>query len=299
MQKRNVAFTLIELLVVIAIIAILAAILFPVFAQAKMAAKKATALSSAKQIALGFHMYAGDYDDKAVLTGTYPADGKSFTPTINGSSYAAGVMPYTSMLAPYIKNWDLWHVPADNVATESDLGDDSLWDGQFKGKPARLSFNYVSHLDTQEAGGWLDRNTGMSPFLWDVSQYGHPVRSLTEMSDPSNTIAFAEVWAERHGNNGGGGRLGVINGSVMFGCDAWKLAGRVPLSGAPSDRLPQGGDNCDAITHDATRVPTVGYGGMANYAMADGSAKGLRWGQVRMNDFHKFKIQKPSTTFNP
>lgn len=62
-MKSLRGFTLIELLVVIAIIAILAAILFPVFAQAKAAAKKATVLSNAKQMAVSFLMYAGDYED--------------------------------------------------------------------------------------------------------------------------------------------------------------------------------------------------------------------------------------------
>lgn len=61
MKRRG--FTLIELLVVIAIIAILAAILFPVFAQAKVAAKKASDLSNQKQLSLGCVMYAGDSDD--------------------------------------------------------------------------------------------------------------------------------------------------------------------------------------------------------------------------------------------
>ena len=61
MNRRG--FTLIELLVVIAIIAILAAILFPVFAQAKRAAKLTQAISNEKQITLGTLLYGGDYDE--------------------------------------------------------------------------------------------------------------------------------------------------------------------------------------------------------------------------------------------
>jgi prepilin-type N-terminal cleavage/methylation domain-containing protein len=66
MNRNRRAFTLIELLVVIAIIAILAAILFPVFAQAKMAAKKTVALSNAKQVALASFIYMNDYDDNLI-----------------------------------------------------------------------------------------------------------------------------------------------------------------------------------------------------------------------------------------
>ena len=66
MQRRskNTAFTLIELLVVIAIIAILAAILFPVFAQAKNAAKQTQCISNVKQFGIGFTMYLNDADDR-------------------------------------------------------------------------------------------------------------------------------------------------------------------------------------------------------------------------------------------
>jgi len=64
MNSHKKAFTLIELLVVIAIIAILAAILFPVFAQAKVAAKKTACLSNTKQYLTGTHMYLADFDDR-------------------------------------------------------------------------------------------------------------------------------------------------------------------------------------------------------------------------------------------
>jgi len=76
---RHKAFTLIELLVVIAIIAILAAILFPVFAQAKLAAKKTVALSNAKEIATANLIYMGDYDDHLVKEFFgFPADCQSW-----------------------------------------------------------------------------------------------------------------------------------------------------------------------------------------------------------------------------
>ena len=62
-KQRGRGFTLIELLVVIAIIAILAAILFPVFARARENARKTNCASNVKQILLGIHQYAQDYDE--------------------------------------------------------------------------------------------------------------------------------------------------------------------------------------------------------------------------------------------
>src|SRR4051794_16440535 len=72
------AFTLIELLVVIAIIAILAAILFPVFAQAKAAAKKTACLSNVKQMATAAQLYLGDNDDSYPSTVAYFPSGFTF-----------------------------------------------------------------------------------------------------------------------------------------------------------------------------------------------------------------------------
>jgi prepilin-type N-terminal cleavage/methylation domain-containing protein/prepilin-type processing-associated H-X9-DG protein len=88
MQRRK-AFTLIELLVVIAIIAILAAILFPVFAQAKAAAKRTQALSNMKQTSLGLKLYSGDYDDVTVWAWWNDDQGEG-----NFSQWAQRILPY-------------------------------------------------------------------------------------------------------------------------------------------------------------------------------------------------------------
>lgn len=95
------AFTLIELLVVIAIIAILAAILFPVFAQAKAAAKKTACLSNTKQTSTGTQMYMGDFDD---VLPVWTANACNTQPPINGGgSFDTGYM-YNNLIQPYIKN---------------------------------------------------------------------------------------------------------------------------------------------------------------------------------------------------
>lgn len=95
------AFTLIELLVVIAIIAILAAILFPVFAQAKAAAKQTQNLSNMKQISLAAQIYAADYDD---LIPQDPASGTNFCPSGNGGTIDRwGNYYWIFLLNPYTK----------------------------------------------------------------------------------------------------------------------------------------------------------------------------------------------------
>src|SRR5690349_6647142 len=93
-QKQR-GFTLIELLVVIAIIAILAAILFPVFAQAKQPAKKTAELSNMKQIGLGFIMYASDSDDVAPFNRVV-ADPSHW--------WTANMLNWKDLIYPYIKN---------------------------------------------------------------------------------------------------------------------------------------------------------------------------------------------------
>jgi prepilin-type N-terminal cleavage/methylation domain-containing protein/prepilin-type processing-associated H-X9-DG protein len=105
-MTRRTGFTLIELLVVIAIIAILAAILFPVFAQAREKARSASCLSNQKQIGLGIMMYVQDYDETYPMAYYY----------INGANSANGYVQWTGLVNPYVKqlkgNTTIWVCPS-------------------------------------------------------------------------------------------------------------------------------------------------------------------------------------------
>jgi len=112
------AFTLIELLVVIAIIAILAAILFPVFAQAKSAAKKASCLSNVKQMATAAQLYLGDYDDTYPVGSYSEPSGFAFSNTlywyfglILTSGSTAVLDTKRGLLYPYEKSGQIVNCP--------------------------------------------------------------------------------------------------------------------------------------------------------------------------------------------
>lgn len=117
-------FTLIELLVVIAIIAILAAILFPVFSQAKAAAKKTVDLSNMKQIALALTMYSDDNDDQI--------------PPCREDLLNKGQTTWVDAIQPYVKTLLLKKSPFDNA---------SAWDDPVT--PRRTSYGLNAYYDFQ------------------------------------------------------------------------------------------------------------------------------------------------------
>jgi prepilin-type N-terminal cleavage/methylation domain-containing protein/prepilin-type processing-associated H-X9-DG protein len=100
------AFTLIELLVVIAIIAILAAILFPVFAQAREKARQSACLSNLKQVGIALQMYTQDYDETVPSARTFGRWWTKYDPRSWPEPFAR------DQLMPYVKNEALWNCPS-------------------------------------------------------------------------------------------------------------------------------------------------------------------------------------------
>ena len=163
---KRCGFTLIELLVVIAIVAILAAILFPVFAQAKRAAKDASALSNVKQIALGGTLYSGDADDTIILWET-PA-----SPWIS----------WPILIQPYVKSTDMmWDPGRGKPASISTAGP---WDAR-----PRLDWSWQAHMAINRyayATGYNGDKTQTSipavaeRIAWLYSERQHSDRALSQ-----------------------------------------------------------------------------------------------------------------------
>lgn len=115
MKKHNRGFTLIELLVVIAIIAILAAILFPVFAQARESARQITCASRFHQVGRALIMYTSDYDTTQPLTQWFA----SFAG--DPEDQQCGDRILAQLIQPYAKNWIVFRCPSDPHATDAIL----------------------------------------------------------------------------------------------------------------------------------------------------------------------------------
>ena len=275
------AFTLIELLVVIAIIAILAAILFPVFAQAKAAAKQTTCLSNQRQIGIATMMYASDYDDRYMAWA-------ALSPPINGGN--TNFMPPEMQTMPYAKNDRIWTCPSDPQRRVNPNGI-PWWDGSYRTKLVTRSYSYVGPIYTvQHGSSGVDPNTGLYKFLTPGS-WNTTGRSTTEFSDPAGTIAWVEQYSPAVADQ----YVGGIWGSGFIDCDTGKLAGRNYPSQGPADNGPP---PC-ATSNSYRGLPTVGHREKGNYVFTDGHARVMPWGFVRKNDFAAFKVVKTDQSFIP
>ncbi len=178
-QRR--AFTLIELLVVIAIIAILAAILFPVFARAREQARKASCQSNLKQIGLSIAMYVQDYDE------TYPMAYMAYSapqPDWTGNNTATPTYWYM-ILQPYVKNKQLFVCPtAGKIQGSGGYGWNicgTKYTGSSDGTGNGFGFNAGSVQTETPTGGFV---------------------KLAEVQESSNTVIVADPPSNGYSNNG-------------------------------------------------------------------------------------------------
>ncbi|HEY3783428.1 MAG TPA: prepilin-type N-terminal cleavage/methylation domain-containing protein [Fimbriimonadaceae bacterium] len=306
------AFTLIELLVVIAIIAILAAILFPVFAQAKAAAKKTADLSNQKQIALGLIMYTNDYDDTFPQT-SYEQDtaaqqsvagfAGTYNPQNPNGTYQ---IHWTYNIQPYIKNWQIFVSPLDSVPITTD-------------SPCPNGISDVGKLNSsgQMYCDWAAQSQSYIPFYNTLPAHDWTVVNSTSYSSPSQEAMVGEhrfdgLAADDHkgvsgfypsqpcgGLNGGtlttlppvgapaSSPVNSTTGYIQFNANwlgqEWTY---IQQSGAAGNSTYKSGFK----DYDAIRVSWDLYGTFngSNYAFADGHAKYQTLGQLVNPNAYEF-----------
>jgi prepilin-type N-terminal cleavage/methylation domain-containing protein/prepilin-type processing-associated H-X9-DG protein len=275
-RNRSAAFTLIELLVVIAIIAILAAILFPVFAQAREKARQAGCLSNLKQIGLATMMYVQDYDE------TYPC---GWHPTNPGGNEWRSM--WRVCLQPYIQKFGNQNDPYDSsqFSTSTVMSCPS--------QPANSSFGPTSYgYNVARSGltnGWQNGN-GNEDGGSGAHYLGKPMAALRR---PANVVAYCDagqIWdqgriQQRDPNwhqgddgsycvgyetNGGADATGPC-GPFQFNPKLWLV--EAPWGSVDWDfGVPGLGGDGDWTVNDARR-PIPRHQGKVNAAFADGHAK--------------------------
>jgi len=202
------AFTLIELLVVIAIIAILAAILFPVFAQAKLAAKKTQHISNYKQTGTAVLLYQGDHDDtfpQAMVrrpVGTWfvggvhpvPANSVRTAPWDTAERIHMASNFWANSMQPYMKNLDMLAMPSGRDAqVAGEIFNPAV-------KTARLGLNMNGYLHTYSATAI--ESPSVVPVFWNVQSVNFLGRGLSTPTMVCNGT-FSECRFNPGGNPNG------------------------------------------------------------------------------------------------
>lgn len=234
------AFTLIELLVVVAIIMVLASILFPVFAQAKSSGKRAADLAQLRQVAMAMSMYRDDYEGGYPMLFDYIPPGSTYPDNL-------GFNRWPWLVLPYAKSFDVFFSPADNLEGR-----------EFRDKKSE-TFGYTFGL----LPSWGYNGRYLSPGVDRYNPDQHPFSPISEsaLEEPSSTLVLANsTWytAPRRGRPPDKPNCGYFR---LYPPRQW--AGAPPLDGL-------------SYGHVWPRHLNT----ISNVSFADGSAKGLRLGQI-------------------
>ena len=251
MKKRHAkgrarAFTLIELLVVIAIIAILAAILFPVFAQAKLAAKKTVDLSNLKQIGTGTMIYSSDADDY-YPRGGYPVDSR------NPDQWTT----WREICEPYMKGGTK---RLGNGFVQSAGG---LW--RSPAEPSNSAYGYGAHsaiFPESTQGWWQGQSTWEAPYGPNSPR---PSRSQTEIKRLANIAIITTIGLNPEWGN---------SGARTMETDWWWHGGEgFNLTGGKDSGAKW---NADTKAYPYWAMPRYRYNDTANFVYADGHAHSVK-----------------------
>jgi prepilin-type N-terminal cleavage/methylation domain-containing protein len=234
------AFTLIELLVVIAIIAILAAILFPVFGQAKNAAKRATTISNQKQIGTAFLMYLDSYDD--ILPPVYYMDANNLSlPSTQGFYY------WPVLLLPYTKSEQIFLCPNDR--DEDPVLRDSQ--GRSRFDPHNELHYYIVGANPSYGYNYRYLNTQMDepdPNGTNPSPFYFVGNSAGTVASPASTVMLGEATMKDRTRPGGGTITTTIGYARIEPPSRW--TGTYPYAGAYGQLWPRFSDKSQVvITH--------------------------------------------------
>lgn len=272
------AFTLIELLVVIAIIAILAAILFPVFAQAKAAAKKAADLSNMKQLGTGIAIYMGDYDD------VYPPAASVDT---SNTSNTAPVWSSKVVTGPYIKNTQIFQSPLDSSGKISVTT--GLSGGTQNVDPRSYMVNGLVNtiVTTNQATifgpSYVATGSGGAFGYWTVTGGALNVQqaslSQTALESISEFVVMtggAQEWSTYQG-------VAKYNTEIMQPQD--NVTGRDLYTGIDALELASGRPNGTGAVNTNLKKAWTKMSEGSNYAFGDTSAKSLKPGAVMNGAF--------------
>jgi prepilin-type N-terminal cleavage/methylation domain-containing protein/prepilin-type processing-associated H-X9-DG protein len=284
-------FTLIELLVVIAIIAILAAILFPVFAQAREKARSATCLSNLNQIGLAAIMYQQDYDDTFYPHRT--SAGKNvtnFNPLLVNYPQISGIAVnrtfWCSLLQPYTKSLNVFKCPSNGNAWVGANTDGTMCGGSSSNTPVGCGGvgyggeNSYGHNDPYlSPAGSFGGTNGVQPVL--LADVPRPANTI-EIVDGTYYGAAPDVTNESgllQTQTANGNEAGFLNAQGPQYIHYWKNIGNSTWSW---DVVPAGPGGTWVNTAPATAIANAQtrHQAFINCQFVDGHVKAVHWDQV-------------------